>query len=128
MGITAGHRIRKIRELKDFTQDHMAKALGMSQSYYARIESDQVDIKLSQLEAIANILDVEPLQLLKFDGMQYIHSVMHSQVGSGQYVDQRTINEDLLEQYRQQMTAQGQEIAHLREEIAFLRKLIEKRL
>jgi len=119
VGIRVGSKIKKIRELRDFTQLYMADSIGISQSYYARIENNTVDLSFSKLEKIAEILAIDPLQLLSFDGTQYFQSVSHSQVGSGQYVDQRPITADQLGKYQQ-------ELEKLQGEVNFLRKLIEQ--
>ena len=117
MGVDIGSKIRKLRELKDFTQARMADELGISQSYYARIEKNKADITFKRIEEIAGILEIDPMQLLAFDSNQYIHNVSHSQVGSGQYIDQRTANENELEWHKEQLK-------DLKEQIKFLRELI----
>ena len=97
-----GTKIRKLRELKDYTQAYMAESLNISQSQYARIENNQVDISFTRLQQVAKLLDVELKQLLSLDVLQYFNQVSHSQIGSGQYIDQRGNAQDDL---RAQMMA-----------------------
>ena len=42
--------IRKIRELKGFSQDYMAQQLSISQRQYSRIEKNETEIALSKLQ------------------------------------------------------------------------------
>lgn len=62
-----GDKIRKIRELKGYSQENMADMLEMSQRNYARFESNDADIKLSSLGRISQILEVSMEQILGFD-------------------------------------------------------------
>ena len=62
-----GNKIKKIRELKNFTQEYMAEQLHVSQSTYSRFEKDDSDITISQLESISKILDVKIEDLLNFN-------------------------------------------------------------
>lgn len=56
---TIGYRIRKLRELKDYTQDNMGAELGITAGAYAKIERDETDPSASRLMQIAEILGVD---------------------------------------------------------------------
>ncbi|MDR2206691.1 MAG: helix-turn-helix transcriptional regulator [Flavobacteriaceae bacterium] len=56
--------IRQIRELKNFTQEHMADQLGISQPQYAKIEKGSAILKIDRLQEIADILEVDLAALL----------------------------------------------------------------
>lgn len=116
--MNAGLKIKKLREFKNLTQEYMAGRLEVSQSYYNRIENGQVNLTLERIQAIATILDIEPLALLAFDEVQYFHQVSNSQIGSGQYVHQ-VYSEEERSLYRQQ-------IARLEQEVNYLRQLIDR--
>lgn len=116
--MNAGVKIRKIRELKNLTQEHLASELGISQEYYSRLESGQVKLSLDRLQQIAAAMDIDPIGLLAFDETQYFHQVSHSQIGSGQYIHQAYTEEE-----RKLYQAQ---IARLEQEVAFLRQLLER--
>jgi transcriptional regulator with XRE-family HTH domain len=62
-----GHKIKKIRELRNFTQEYMAVQLEMSQSGYSRIESNDVEVTVSRLERIGEVLGMKPEEILSFD-------------------------------------------------------------
>jgi transcriptional regulator with XRE-family HTH domain len=56
--MNAGLRIKKIREYRNFTQQHMADSLEISQNAYSKIESETTKLTTNRLEQIAKILDV----------------------------------------------------------------------
>lgn len=53
-----GCNIRKIRELKNIKQDYIAHKLNLSLTSYGKIERNEVDINLSRVHQIADVLDV----------------------------------------------------------------------
>jgi len=66
--------IRKVRELRNFTQEYMAGQLGITQAGYSKIESGATDISFSKIEEIATILKVTPADLVAFDSQKYFNS------------------------------------------------------
>lgn len=59
--IIIGSRIKMIREEKGFTQEELAKALGLNKSTIQRYETAKIEkIKLPVIDAIAQKLDVNP--------------------------------------------------------------------
>jgi len=66
--------IRKMRELRNFTQEYMANQLGITQAGYSKIESGTTDITFSKIEEIAQILNVTPADLVAFDSQKYFNS------------------------------------------------------
>ena len=62
-----GTKIKQLRELRNYTQAHMAHSLQMSLNGYGRLERDEVDMTLQRLERIAKLLGVDLLQILCFD-------------------------------------------------------------
>lgn len=62
-----GNKIKKIRELKNYTQEYMANELSMSISNYSKIERDEISITLDRLDEIATILKMKFQDILAFD-------------------------------------------------------------
>ena len=60
-----GHRIRKIREAKDFNQQNMADKLGITAGAYAKIERGETDPSISRLFEIAEVLKVDIISLIQ---------------------------------------------------------------
>ncbi len=113
-----GENIRKIRDLKGFSQEYMAAKLKMSQRQYSRIEKEETKLDLQKLEEIGKVLEVTPIQLLGFDEKQ-IFNQYNNETANGVYHNH--FPEELKAQYEKQ-------IASLESEIAFLKKVIEEKL
>ena len=64
---TIGTKIKKIRELKNLTQEYMAEKLGVGQSTYARFEKEDSDLTFSKLKNVAEALDVTFDELINFN-------------------------------------------------------------
>jgi transcriptional regulator with XRE-family HTH domain len=64
---TVGTKVKKLRELRNFTQSYMAERLGIAQSSYSTIESGESDITLSRLDEISKILGMRLEDVMAFD-------------------------------------------------------------
>jgi transcriptional regulator with XRE-family HTH domain len=62
-----GDKIKKLRELKNYTQQYMAQELDLSISGYGKIERNGTDISISRLQQIAVILGIDIQTILNFD-------------------------------------------------------------
>ena len=74
--------IKKFRELKNLTREEMADRLEMSLSGYSKLERGNVDLSISKLYKVAEILEVSVSQILNFDASQ-IFNVSNNQVVNG---------------------------------------------
>ena len=63
-----GENIKKLRELKNYTQQYLADELGISLSGYGKIERDQTEITMARLLEIAKILEIDLFSLIHFNG------------------------------------------------------------
>lgn len=68
-------RLREARRAKNLSQRELSKLAGVPQSHISRIESNQVDLRLSSLTAIANALDLE-LALVPRKAMPAVQSIV----------------------------------------------------
>ncbi len=66
-----GEKIRKVRDLKGYSQEYIAKELGISQKTFSKIESNQSRLDFTTLDNIATILGVELMQLLLFNDKEF---------------------------------------------------------
>lgn len=57
-------KIRLLREQKNWSQEEMANKLGMSTNGYSKIERGETRIYMSKLEEIAEIFDINILELI----------------------------------------------------------------
>jgi transcriptional regulator with XRE-family HTH domain len=85
---TVYENIKKFRELKSVTRESMASDLGMSLSGYSKLERGEVDITLSKVYKISQILSISLEQLLNFDASQIFNVTNNQQVqGLGSQAD-----------------------------------------
>jgi len=61
------HNIRKLRELRNFTQEHVAVQLNITVTAYGKIERGETDISLSRIHQIATIFEIDYLRIFTFD-------------------------------------------------------------
>lgn len=87
-----GSNIKKIRELKSYSQEYIAQELGISQPSYARIENGTVSPKVARLQRIAGILKVE-LSVL-FDTTNYFNFVFSAKAEQSGYINNQTMEVD----------------------------------
>jgi transcriptional regulator with XRE-family HTH domain len=71
--------IRKIREFRNYTQDYLAAKLKISQNAYSKIELGYSNITLNRLVEIAEILEIELVDLICEDGEDVIKLKLASQ-------------------------------------------------
>lgn len=62
-----GEKIKKVRELKNYTQEYMAEQLQISQNQYSRIESGESNLLYSRLEQIAKVLEMSISEIDNID-------------------------------------------------------------
>ncbi|MDR0801588.1 helix-turn-helix transcriptional regulator [Fluviicola sp.] len=78
--VKIGENIKKLRELKKITREHMAAELDLSLSGYGKIERDEVDLSISRIYRIAEIIGVDVSQILHFDTSQLFNISNHGNV------------------------------------------------
>ncbi len=106
-----GAKIRKIRTIKGYTQDYMARSLDVSQRAYSKLENNEIKLDWERLSNISKILEIDPVELISFDDSLIFHNCSQS----GKLHTFNNFPEDLKKQYENQIT-------HLKEEVLFLRK------
>lgn len=58
-------RIRKFRQLQDYSQEFMAMRMGITMSAYSKIERGKTELTLFRLTQIAEVLQLELMDFLK---------------------------------------------------------------
>ena len=114
-----GQKIKKLRELKNFTQSHWASELGITQSAYSKMELGETEITFSKLTKIGEVFGMSPEEIMTFNE-QMIFNVMHNQTGNG-FVINKGFTENEKKLYEDQ-------ISHLKDEINYLKKVLDKLL
>lgn len=117
-----GTKIRKVRELRDFTQEFMASQLGKSQTAYSKLERGEVDVSFSNLTRIAEILEIDVMQLLTFDGSSFIANKETSSASTtAKEVSNVMVQLGLSDRERE---LYERKIQSMQDEILFLRSLV----
>lgn len=68
-------RLKELRLSKGMTQTQVAKAAGLSQSYYTELELGRKQINANRLEALARVLGVQPAALIEGTTTNPAHEV-----------------------------------------------------
>lgn len=66
--VSVNEKIRKVRESKAWSQEQMAEKLNMSLNGYAKIERGETKLYLDKLEQIAQVFDIDVVELMQSDG------------------------------------------------------------
>lgn len=114
-----GSKIKKLRELRNFTQSYMANTLQVTQSTYCRYENDEIDISMPIVENIAAILTISKDAILHFDEnklFQYIE--MMTECDKVHSIKERELYEALILSLKS-------ENAHLQNWVNDLHKMLE---
>ncbi len=86
--------IKKFRELKNITREELADRLEMSLSGYSKLERGEVELSVSKLYRISEILEVSVSQILDFDASQ-IFTMTNNQNAFGYIREQHNAYNDL---------------------------------
>jgi len=124
-----GLSIKKIREFRGFTEDYIAKKLGITSQNYLDIEKGQADFNDENLDQIANVLEVKSSTIKEMDEKTVFNHNVQSQVnyGDGNILNNEVkIDEIELRRLREDNKNFLLEIEKLRDELAQLRPLISK--
>ncbi|ASU35243.1 helix-turn-helix domain-containing protein [Mucilaginibacter xinganensis] len=84
---SVGKNIRAIRHQRGWSQEEVANRLGISIPAFSKIETGVTDINLSRLEQIANIYEVNVINLLALDAEGTEPQVSHLTIAQKKIVD-----------------------------------------
>ncbi len=107
--------IKKFRELKNLTRDHLAAQLEMSLSGYSKLERGEVELTVAKLFKLAEILDVNVAQILNFDASKIFNITNNSVLNGVDIANQNIYNDVYKDKY---IAMLEQEIQRLNEQIA----------
>lgn len=115
-----GQKIKKVRELRNFTQDYVASQIGIGQEAYSKIEANKTNVTIQRLEQIAKALEVSVFGLMSFDDEKILFNFSENNQQNAQigYFGTNEAIKELRELYEKIITQQ-------KEEIVFLRNLLK---
>ena len=108
-----GGKIRFLREQKGYSQESLAHELGLTQTSYSRLEKQDDRISITRLMQIAKVLKTSVAELIDENSKNVIHQSNNKKAEA--YNVETIINAD------------KEHIATLKDEITFLRVLLEKK-
>jgi transcriptional regulator with XRE-family HTH domain len=115
--LTLGMKIKKVRELKNFKQETVAEMLGMSQSNYSRIETDEAAPSPERLEQIAKVLGVSVQDIIAFDEKVFFNQMNNqTAVGYNNTVNQYGLSENERKLYEDKIKLLEEMVIILRQE------------
>jgi transcriptional regulator with XRE-family HTH domain len=112
-----------IRELRGFSQEHIATKLGIAQTAYSRIELNQTKLSSEMLEKLAKELGVSPVDILNSEPV-----VVNFYAPHGSAAPYGTIENSYLGQkelYEKMLTGKDEEIVRLN---SIIEKLLVKKI
>ncbi|MBS1665298.1 MAG: helix-turn-helix transcriptional regulator [Bacteroidetes bacterium] len=117
-----GQKLRLLREYRNYSQVYIADQLGITQNAYSRIENNQTRLTADRLEKLAAILNVSLMELLseKEPVIQFSETTATPPPAKDEHWKEMIENTRQL--YGQVICSKDEKIAHLENEISFLRK------
>jgi len=76
--MTVGERIARRREELGWTMDYLAERIGVTKSTINKYEKDQIDMKVSTLRALHDVLEISYLELLDDDNSSEEYELLSS--------------------------------------------------
>lgn len=117
------NRIRKIRQLRDYSQEYMGEQLGITQKGYSAIETGETTLTIERLSDIAKVLEIDITALLAFDEKMLLFN--HGDQSGGFYgaFYGNITNGEMQEKYIQKLE---EDVKYLKKQIEKLHKVIDK--
>lgn len=107
-------KIKQIRELKNITQEFIAKELEISTRAYSKIENGETQLTINRLNEISAVLQVDPIEVLGFDEKQiFSYCKQDGYIG----INHITMPEKLIKQYEETIEALKGQITLLKKEL-----------
>ena len=113
-----GNKIKKLRELRNFTQGYMAEKLGISQSNYARLENDEVGISNERLKQIADVLETTKENILSFDEKYVFNINNNAQHSSAGIVHNYQISPEIKQLYEDKIKLLEEKVQMLEKQLS----------
>lgn len=119
-----GDKIKKYRELQNYTQSYMSNQLDISQNTYSKIENGQIKLTVERLQRIAEVLNIPMEEFLKNERQSITFNNSSVDKFNG-YIE--TIQEGNKKLMQSTINSLKDEIVHLRKENSQLIEALAKR-
>lgn len=121
-------QIKDLRNVKGFSHEYMANELNISTSAYRKIESSETKLTVERLFQISEILQTPIAKILgaKTSAVYYQNNYDGGTFNGNSYDIETYYHQENKETTQKLIQTLEQEIAHLREDIVFLREMAKK--
>lgn len=120
--LNVSSNIKKIREIKGFSQDYVATKLDITQNSYSKIERGETHLTIDKLSAICKVLEIDFNTLFNFnENLIFNNCKQTGNFGNNNTLVLNTI-EKLEEVYNKLIQSKDSEINTLKEVIKNLSK------
>lgn len=122
--MNVGNRIKKYRELKNYTQQYMSERLNISQNTYSKIETGGIKLTVERLKQISDILEMSMEDILNNENQvfNFNNSTIDKFYG---YIE--TLQEDNKEILLNTIKILNDQLEHLKNENSKLIDIISKK-
>ena len=120
-------RLKKVRLEKNFSQDYLAKKLGLTQKAYSKIENNETKLNVDVLQRLAEILEV-PIEVFFKSANQPILNDFSARNGGDNVIYKTENNDKTDELYNKLLLLKDEVINSKISEIETLKLVIEKYL
>lgn len=121
--VISGRKIRKFRELRDLSQEYVADSLGISQTAYSKIESDQTKLSARRLSKLAEIFEIPETAFFEDKSVNFNENSINNNKYVYAYVN--TFIEGQKEVFESTIKTLESQIARLNEENKALLEIIK---
>ena len=120
--------VKRIRELRNYTQEHVALMMGMSQSKYSRIENAEAPLTMDDLQKIAEILETDVTAFLDVPKVT-IQNQSHNECANGYvenlHIENKETQNKLIQTLEDTIQQLKDENQYLKKQIDFLQSIIK---
>lgn len=115
-------KIKHLRELRNYTQEHMAHCLGLTQRAYSSIENGKTQLTIERLREISQILNVTIGDILDLESKTTYNNSFnnHASENKGSLVFRQDDVEELKNLYDRIIKGKDDEIQFLRNQIELI--------
>ncbi|OOF85864.1 transcriptional regulator [Rodentibacter ratti] len=121
--MNVNEKIRMVREINHWSQEEMAEKMNMSTNGYAKIERGETKLSLHKLEQIANIFNIDVLELMNMDGKGVLFLMNENASNTNYYGNNESLTAEI-EKLKLIITHKDEILAQKNEEISALKEII----
>lgn len=111
-----GKNIRKLREIKGYSQEYMAHELNINQASYAKLENSSTKITVDRLFAISKLLETDVADILELNKQTIFNQ--NNNTTANAFANVENLHQENREVYEKLIQAKDEQIVLLKELLA----------